>query len=153
MKIAVIGTGYVGLVTGACFSEMGNNVICVDVNEQKIKKLNNGIIPIYEPGLKEIIEENSNKTLHFTTDSKFAINESELVFMAVGTPMSANGSADLSAVYKVAEEIGKHITSHKIVISKSTVPVGTCSKIKEIIQTEINKRKESISFELKSLFD
>lgn len=150
MKITVIGTGYVGLVTGTCFSEMGNKVICVDVDAQKIENLNNGIIPIYEPGLTEIIIQNTQKTLFFTTDLQQAIKESELIFIAVGTPMSENGSADLSAVYAVAKEIGKNISSHKIIVSKSTVPVGTCSEIKKNIQLEIDLRKENITFDIVS---
>jgi len=150
MKITVIGTGYVGLVTGTCFSEMGNKVICVDADAQKIENLNNGIIPIYEPGLNEIISQNAQKTLFFTKDIQKAIKESELIFIAVGTPMSANGSADLSAVYAVAKEIGKNISSHKIVVSKSTVPVGTCNQIKKNIQSEIELRKEKITFDIVS---
>lgn len=150
MNLGVIGTGYVGLVTGACFSEMGNNVICIDVDKQKINNLKKGIIPIYEPGLGEIVRENTNKTLFFSTDLTKGILKSDILFIAVGTPMSADGSADLSAVYTVAEEIGKKIRSYKIIVSKSTVPVGTCDKIKNIIQSEIEKRNKNIDFDIVS---
>jgi UDPglucose 6-dehydrogenase len=150
MNIAVIGTGYVGLVTGACFSVMGNKVICVDIDANKIENLNKGIIPIYELSLKKIVLENVNKTLFFTTDIYKAINESNIVFMAVGTPMSQDGSADLSAVFMVAKQIGQTINTHKIIVSKSTVPVGTCHKIKEIIQAELDKRNVNVDFDIVS---
>lgn len=150
MNIAVIGTGYVGLVTGASFSVMGNKVICVDIDAKKIENLNNGILPIYEPNLKQIVTENVHKNLFFTTDIKKAIIESDIIFMAVGTPMSKDGSADLSAVFTVAKQIGETIDTYKIIVSKSTVPVGTCDKIKEIIQSELNKRQVHIDFDIVS---
>lgn len=150
MKISVIGCGYVGLVTAACFSEMGNEVICVDVDETKIQKLNTGILPIYEPGLKEIVVHNSQKNLFFTTNLESAITASEIIFIAVGTPMGDDGNADVSFVYKVAKDIGRNISSYKIVVSKSTVPVGTTNKVKAIIQAEIDKRNLNIEFDVVS---
>ena len=150
MKIAVIGVGYVGLVTAACFSEMGNEVVCVDVDEHKIQKLNAGKIPIYEPGLQEIVVNNSQKNLFFTTEVKSAITASEIIFIAVGTPMGDDGNADVSFVYQVAKDIGRNISSYKIVVSKSTVPVGTTNKVKAIIQAEIDKRNLNIEFDVVS---
>ena len=150
MKITVVGCGYVGLVTAACFSEMGNEVICVDVDETKIQKLNTGILPIYEPGLKEIVVHNSQKNLFFTTNLESAITASEIIFIAVGTPMGDDGNADVSFVYQVAKDIGRNISSYKIVVSKSTVPVGTTNKVKAIIQAEIDKRNLNIEFDLVS---
>lgn len=150
MNVTVIGTGYVGLVTGTCFAEMGNTVTCVDIDKEKIDKLNKGVIPIYEPGLKELIENNIDKTLFFSTNLKEAIDESDVIFIAVGTPMSKDGSADLSAVFNVATSIGKVISEHKIIVSKSTVPVGTTLKVKEMIQDEINKRGVHVDFDVAS---
>ncbi len=150
MNIAIIGTGYVGLVTGACFSEMGNTVTCVDHDEEKINNLHKGIMPIYEPGLKEIIQNNSAKTLFFSTDIAQAVKKATIIFIAVGTPMAADGSADLSSVYAVAESIGKNIAAETIVVSKSTVPVGTTIKIQEIIQAQLTKRKVAITFHVAS---
>lgn len=150
MKLAIIGTGYVGLVTGVCFSEMGNEVICVDNDPEKIAQLKNGISPIYEPGLDEMIKNNYLKTLYFTTDLSEAIKKSEILFIAVGTPMKEDGHADLSAVYSIAKEIGKTFDSPKTIISKSTVPVGTCDRITEIIQKELNTRGEKIHFDVVS---
>jgi UDPglucose 6-dehydrogenase len=150
MKIAVIGTGYVGLVTGTCFAEMGNTVTCVDVNQEKIDKLNNGIIPIYEPGLEELINNNSSKSLFFSTNSKQAIKKANIIFIAVGTPMLEDGNADLSSIFNVAEVIGENIDAYTIVVSKSTVPVGTTFKIKEIIQNKINKRNVNVDFDVAS---
>ena len=150
MKISIIGTGYVGLVTGACFSEMGNSVTCVDNDEEKINNLNRGIIPIYEPGLKELIQNNSAKTLFFSTDIKKVVKKSDIIFIAVGTPMLTDGSADLSSVYSVAESIGKNIDSETIVVSKSTVPVGTTLRVHKIIQTQLTKRNLAIKFHIVS---
>ncbi|WP_064965577.1 UDP-glucose dehydrogenase family protein [Tenacibaculum ovolyticum] len=150
MRITVIGTGYVGLVTGTCFSEMGNEVICVDIDEEKINNLNKGIIPIYEPGLKELINNNISKTLFFSTNIEKAIDKSELIFIAVGTPMQEDGNADLSAVFNVAEAIGRGIDNYKVVVSKSTVPVGTTFKIKEIIQSKLIERNVDINFDVAS---
>lgn len=150
MEITVIGVGYVGLVTGVCFSEMGNNVVCVDINEDKINKLKEGDLPIYEPGLKEMVHKNLGKNLFFTTDVKFAIEKSEIIFIAVGTPMNEDGAADLSAIYNVAETIGYNINKYKIIVSKSTVPVGTTFNVKEIIKNGIKRRDLNISFEVVS---
>ena len=150
MNIAVIGTGYVGLVTGACFSEMGNTVVCIDNNQDKINKLNKGIVPIYEPGLKELIQNNSTKTLFFSTEIEKAVKKSDIIFIAVGTPMSADGSANLSSVYDVAKLIGENIASQTIVVTKSTVPVGTTFKIQEIIQSKLTNRNITVKFDVAS---
>lgn len=144
MNITIIGTGYVGLVTGTCFSDMGNEVYCVDVMEEKIKSLKEGIIPIYEPGLEELIKRNYERgNLHFTTNLKEGLDNSELCFIAVGTPMGEDGSADLQYVRQVAQQIGETIIHDMIVIDKSTVPVGTAEEVKTIIQDELKKRNES----------
>ena len=135
MKICVIGTGYVGLVVGTCFSEMGNFVICVDNDEEKLNKLKNGIIPIYEPGLEDLIKFNvGEKRLSFTSDLKTAVQNSDICFIAVGTPQEEDGSADLEYVYTVAEQIGKALNGYKVIVDKSTVPVGTAEKVTEIIR-------------------
>ena len=149
MKIAVIGTGYVGLVTGACFSDMGNDVWCVDVNEEKIQNLKKGIIPIYEPGLEQIIEENlENGRLFFTTDIEEAIRTANICFIAVGTPMGEDGSADLKYVLAVAEGIGKYMKHHMYIVDKSTVPVGTARKVASIVQQELNRRDNDLTFDM-----
>lgn len=150
MRITVIGTGYVGLVTGTCFSEMGNEVICVDIDEEKINNLNKGIVPIYEPGLKELINNNKSKTLFFSTNIEKAIDKSDIIFIAVGTPMQEDGNADLSAIFNVAEAIGRGIDNYKVVVSKSTVPVGTTFKIKEIIQSKLIERNVDVNFDIAS---
>ena len=135
MKICVIGTGYVGLVVGACFAEMGNFVICVDNDNEKLNKLKNGIIPIYEPGLEDLIKFNvSEKRLSFTSDLETAVKESLICFIAVGTPQGEDGSADMKYVYTVAEQIGKALNGYKVIVDKSTVPVGTAEKVAEIIR-------------------
>ena len=149
MRIAVIGTGYVGLVTGTCFAEMGNTVWCVDVNEQKINDLKKGIIPIYEPGLSEMVERNySVGSLKFTTDIAEALETAEIAFIAVGTPMGEDGSADLQYVLAVAKSIGANMKCHMYVIDKSTVPVGTSKKVKETIQKELDLRKSELTFDV-----
>ena len=149
MQIAVVGTGYVGLVTGTCFAEMGNTVWCVDVDEGKIEKLKNGIIPIYEPGLSEMVERNYKaKSLHFTTDIEEALETSEIAFIAVGTPMGEDGSADLQYVLSVAKSIGTHMKRHMYVVDKSTVPVGTASKVRQTIQEELDKRNSALTFDV-----
>jgi UDPglucose 6-dehydrogenase len=151
MKISIVGTGYVGLVTGTCFAEMGNSVICVDIDEDKITKLKQGIIPIYEPGLETMVKENyARGTLSFTTDIKEALEKSDVIFIAVGTPQGEDGSADLQYVLKVAEDIGKYMTHKMIVVDKSTVPVGTADKVKAVIQAELDKRGVEIPFEVVS---
>ena len=151
MNIVIVGTGYVGLVSGTCFSEMGNKVTCVDIDEHKIDRLNQGIIPIYEPGLEAMVLKNhQNGHLRFTTNFNAAIKEAELIFIAVGTPMGDDGSADLQYVIGVAKNIGQHLEKHLVVVDKSTVPVGTADKVKETIQGELIKRGVSIDFDVVS---
>lgn len=151
MRITIIGTGYVGLVTGACFSEMGNKVICVDKDSKKVEGLKKGIIPIFEPGLKPMVIESYEKgVLSFTTSLQEAINAAEIVFIAVGTPQDEDGSADLTHVLNVAKEIGQKMEHSLIVVDKSTVPVGTAEKVREAIQDELNKRGASIDFDVVS---
>lgn len=141
MNITIIGTGYVGLVTGTCFSDMGNEVYCVDVLEEKIQSLKEGKVPIYEPGLEELIKRNYERgNLHFTTNLKEGLDISELCFIAVGTPMGEDGSADLQYVRQVAQQIGETIIHDIIVVDKSTVPVGTADEVKRIINKELEKR-------------
>lgn len=147
MKIAVIGTGYVGLVTGTCFSEVGVDVTCVDIDERKIENLKKGILPIYEPGLEELVIRNTEKKrLHFSTSLKESIQQAEVVFIAVGTPPDEDGSADLKYVLGVASSIGENMTHPLVVVTKSTVPVGTAEKVRKALQTELDKRKESIPY-------
>lgn len=149
MKISVVGTGYVGLVTGTCFAEMGNNVWCVDVDAEKISRLQNGKIPIYEPGLEPMVKNNySLGHLHFTTDMKEALQNTEICFIAVGTPMGEDGSADLRYVKEVASEIGRKMLHHMYVVDKSTVPVGTAGMVRETIQEELDKRKVRLTFDV-----
>lgn len=149
MKIAVVGTGYVGLVTGTCLSDLGNSVYCVDVNERKIKELSEGIIPIYEPGLEQLVKNNFEAgRLKFTTDIKEALKSSDICFIAVGTPMGEDGSADLQYVLQVAEDIGRYMEHHMYVIDKSTVPVGTAQKVKAKIQEELDKRESALTFDV-----
>ena len=151
MKISVIGTGYVGLVSGACFAQMGNSVTCVDIDEQKIESLKKGIIPIYEPGLEEMVLENhKNGTLSFTTDSKDAIAHSDICFIAVGTPMGEDGSADLQYVLAVAKTIGESMQKYMVVVDKSTVPVGTADKVRSTIQVALDARGVEIPFDVVS---
>ncbi|WP_167609233.1 UDP-glucose dehydrogenase family protein [Maribellus sediminis] len=151
MKISVVGTGYVGLVSGTCFAETGINVTCVDVDEKKIEKLNNGIIPIYEPGLESIYKKNAEKgRLVFTTNLAESLEGSDALFIAVGTPPDEDGSADLKYVLGVAREIGKHIDHYMVIATKSTVPVGTSKKVKEAIQEELDKREVNVAFDVAS---
>ncbi len=151
MNISVIGSGYVGLVAAACFAEMGNKVVTVDVDVQKISNLRQGIIPIYEPGLESLVLDNHKKgTLVFTTDFKEAVNQSEIIFIAVGTPMGEDGSADLKYVLQVAKEIGQIIEKPTIVVDKSTVPIGTADLVRETIQQELDSRGFDISFDVVS---
>ena len=149
MKIAVVGTGYVGLVTGACLSDLGNNVWCVDVNEEKINALKNGEIPIYEPGLEDLVMNNFKAgTLKFTTKIHQALADSDICFIAVGTPMGEDGSADLHYVLGVAESIGQYMDHHMYIIDKSTVPVGTAQKVRAKVQEELDKRGSSLTFDV-----
>ena len=151
MRVGVIGSGYVGLVAAACFSEMGNNVICYDIDDQKISKLQKGIIPIYEPGLSELVAENKKReTLRFTTNIKDVLEGINIVFIAVGTPMGVDGSADLQFVLQVAESIGKNIMNHIVVANKSTVPVGTADQVRLIIQKELDARDSELTFDIVS---
>ncbi|MBT5859150.1 MAG: UDP-glucose/GDP-mannose dehydrogenase family protein [Flavobacteriales bacterium] len=151
MKVGVIGSGYVGLVAAACFSEMGNKVICVDVDEKKIENLKNGIIPIYEPGIESLVLDNQKKgTLHFTTEIKESLNESEVVFIAVGTPMGDDGSADLKYVLQVAKDIGNNMSHHIVVVDKSTVPVGTADLVKKTIQDTLDAKQSNLTFDVVS---
>ena len=151
MKICIIGTGYVGLVAGTCFAESGNDVICVDVNEEKIEGLKKGVIPIYEPGLKEMVLRNSEEgRLTFTTDLAAAVKASLLNFIAVGTPPGEDGSADLQHVLAVARTIGREMEGFKIVVDKSTVPVGTADKVRAAIQDELGNRGQTIEFDVVS---
>lgn len=149
MRVAVIGTGYVGLVTGTCFSDMGNDVWCVDVDEAKIERLKQGIIPIYEPGLSDMVLKNYKAgSLRFTTKIEEALEKANICFIAVGTPMGEDGSADLHYVLAVAESIGKCMKHHMYVIDKSTVPVGTAGKVRTKIQEELDKRGSDLTFDV-----
>ena len=151
MKIGVIGSGYVGLVAAACFSEMGNTVICVDIDENKIESLKKGIIPIYEPGLDSLVINNSSKgRLIFSTDINDVLSISEVVFIAVGTPMGDDGSADLQYVLNVARSIGQNMSHHIVVVDKSTVPIGTADKVRKTIQEELDKRDSELTFDVVS---
>ena len=144
MNITIIGTGYVGLVTGTCFSDMGNEVYCVDVLEDKIENLKKGIVPIYEPGLEELIKRNYERgNLHFTTNLKNSLDDSDICFIAVGTPMMEDGSADLQYVLQVPKQIGQTINHDMIIVNKSTVPVGTAEKVKSIVEEELSNRNLS----------
>jgi UDPglucose 6-dehydrogenase len=151
MKLAVIGCGYVGLVSGTCFAEMGNTVTCVDIDQNKIEQLKQGIIPIYEPRLSPMVLKNiANHNLHFSTSLKDSVEEAMIVFIAVGTPMGEDGSADLQYILSVAKEIGQSMTHELIVVDKSTVPVGTADKVRETIQSELDKRGLEIEFHVVS---
>ena len=151
MNIAIVGTGYVGLVTGTCFAETGVNVTCVDVNAEKIENLQKGIIPIYEPGLEDMVQRNVNAgRLHFTTALENCLDNVDIVFSAVGTPPDEDGSADLSYVLAVAKTIGANMKKYTLVVTKSTVPVGTAHIVKDTIQSELDKRGVSIEFDVAS---
>lgn len=151
MNIAIVGTGYVGLVSGTCFAEMGVNVTCVDINEAKINSLLSGNIPIYEPGLEEMVLRNHKEgRLRFTTDLSSCLDEVEIVFSAVGTPPDEDGSADLQYVLEVARTVGHHMNKYLVLVTKSTVPVGTAKKVKAVIQEELDKRGVNIPFDVAS---
>ena len=151
MKLAIIGAGYVGLVTAACFAEMGNEVICVDADTEKINALKQGKIPIYEPGLEDYVRRNfTENRLFFTTELKGAVHKSLAIFIAVGTPQDKDGSADLSAVLAVAREIGKHLDGYKVIVEKSTVPVGTAAKVRQVIGEELAARGVDFEFDVVS---
>ena len=149
MNITIIGTGYVGLVTGACFAYMGNQVTCLDIDQKKIDLLNQGSMPIYEPGLAKVISESiNNRCLHFSSNMKNSIQKSDIIFIAVGTPMYDDGSSNLEYIYNAAEDIGQYIDKYKIIVTKSTIPVGTTFKIKDIISQRISDRKKEINFDI-----
>ena len=151
MKIAIVGTGYVGLVTGTCFAEIGVNVICVDTNSKKIEALNQGIIPIYENGLEDMVHRNTKAgRLQFTTSLESCLDEADVIFSAVGTPPDEDGSADLSYVLEVARTIGRNMKKYVLVVTKSTVPVGTAKKVRTAIQEELDKRGIQIEFDVAS---
>ena len=151
MDIAIVGTGYVGLVSGTCFAEMGAHVTCVDVDDQKIQKLKDGIMPIYEPGLEELVKRNVGfERLKFTTDLTEVLDDVEVVFSAVGTPPDEDGSADLKYVLAVARQFGQNINKYTILVTKSTVPVGTAKKVKAAIQEELDKRGVQVPFDVAS---
>ena len=151
MNIAIVGTGYVGLVSGTCFAEMGANVTCVDVDKQKVEDLQQGRVPIYEPGLDEMVLRNfREERLKFTTDLSSCLDDVEIVFSAVGTPPDEDGSADLKYVLEVARTIGAHMNKYVLVVTKSTVPVGTANNVKAVIQDELDKRKVNIDFDVAS---
>jgi len=151
MKIAVIGTGYVGLVTGTCFSEVGVDVTCVDIDQKKIDNLNKGILPIYEPGLDEMVTRNvQKKRLHFSTSIKESIQGAEVIFIAVGTPPDEDGSADLKYVLAVASSIGEHMQHPLVVVTKSTVPVSTAEKVRKALQEQLSKRNSNLDFYIAS---
>ncbi len=150
-RIGIIGSGYVGLVTGACLADFGMKVICVDVDEEKINQLKEGKIPIYEPGLEQLVERNTYyKRLSFTTDLKEAVHNSDVIFIAVGTPPAEDGSADIAHVLKAAEDIAYHMNEYKVIVDKSTVPVGTGQKVKKTIQSVLKKRNVQIDFDVVS---
>lgn len=141
MKVTAIGTGYVGLVTGACLAEMGNHVVCLDVNPEKIRILNEGGIPIHEPGLEEVVKRNvAAGRLQFTTDVDMAVQHGTLLFIGVGTPPDEDGSADLQYVVAAARSIGQRMTDYKVIVDKSTVPVGTADKVRAAVKEELVKR-------------
>lgn len=151
MKIAVVGTGYVGLVTGTCLAEVGTEVTCIDIDQKKIEGLKNGIMPIYEPGLENLVVRNHNKgKLHFSTSLSEGIKDADVAFIAVGTPPGEDGSADLQYVLAVATEIGTHMNSYGVIVTKSTVPVGTAEKVRNAVQTALDKRGVNIDFDIAS---
>ncbi|MBC7731423.1 MAG: UDP-glucose/GDP-mannose dehydrogenase family protein, partial [Bacteriovorax sp.] len=147
MKVTVVGTGYVGLVTGACLAEMGNHVVCLDVDERKIRLLNDGGIPIHEPGVREIVQRNmAAGRLQFTTDIAAAVAHGTLQFIGVGTPPDEDGSADLQYVLAAATNIGRHMTDYKVIVDKSTVPVGTAEKVREAVRAALAARGLEMEF-------
>jgi len=151
MKIAIVGTGYVGLVTGACFAEMGLNVVCVDIDKRKIEKLKNGVMPIFEPGIEVLVNKNAEEgRLSFTSDLVDILDDVSVIFSAVGTPPGEDGSADLKYVLEVARSVGRNMKGYKLLVTKSTVPVGTAPKVRETIQKELNIRGLDIQFDVAS---
>ena len=151
MNIAIVGTGYVGLVSGTCFAEMGNHVTCIDIDKNKISRLTAGEIPIYEPGLDQTVERNRHENpLDFATDLSTVIDRVEIIFIAVGTPPDEDGSADLHYVLDVARTVGKSMNRYVLVVTKSTVPVGTAQKVRTAVQAELDRRHADIPFDVAS---
>ena len=151
MKVTIVGSGYVGLVTGTCFAEVGIDVTCVDIDQKKIENLKNGIIPIYEPGLEDMVHRNMKKDrIKFTTNIAEALEDCEVIFSAVGTPPDDDGSADLQYVISVARDCGKHMKNYLLIVTKSTVPVGTAEKVRKAVQEELDKRGVNIEFDVAS---
>ena len=151
MNITVIGTGYVGLVTGACFSKMGNKVYCVDIDEQKINGLKNNVLPIFEPHLENIVRESQEKNdLIFTTDIREALNDSNIIFIAVGTPMAEDGSANLDYIFSAASDIANNLSGDSLVVIKSTVPVGTCEAVRKHIMSILRENNSNIKIAIAS---
>lgn len=151
MKIAIVGTGYVGLVTGACFAEMGLSVVCIDIDKQKIEKLKKGVMPIFEPGIEDLVNKNAEEgRLSFTTNLVDILDDVSVIFSAVGTPPGEGGSADLKYVLEVAKNVGRNMKEYKLLVTKSTVPVGTALKVREVIQNELNIRGVDIEFDVAS---
>lgn len=151
MKICVVGIGYVGLVTGACLADMGNEVVCIDIDNEKIERLKNNRIPIYEPGLEEVVKRNQqDKRLKFGTELREAVEEATVIFIAVGTPPGPDGAADLQYVFGVAADVGKYINDYKVIINKSTVPVGTAEKVREVIARELDNRNVWLEYDVVS---
>jgi UDPglucose 6-dehydrogenase len=151
MKVTIFGTGYVGLVTGACLAEMGNHVVCVDIDENKVARLGRGEIPIFEPGLEPIVRRNhANGQLEFTTDAAVAVAHAQIIFIAVGTPPDEDGSADLQYVLSVARSVGRHLDRYAVIVNKSTVPVGTADRVREAVAEELSKRGVAIEFDVAS---
>ena len=151
MKVTVFGTGYVGLVTGTCLAEMGNHVVCVDIDSKKVDGLNKGVVPIFEPGLSPMVLHNHQEgRLQFTTDAKQAVEHGDVIFIAVGTPPDEDGSADLQYVLAVANTIGQHLTRYAVVVNKSTVPVGTADKVQSAIASHLHARQAELAFDVVS---
>ncbi|WP_240466086.1 nucleotide sugar dehydrogenase, partial [Arhodomonas sp. KWT] len=151
MRITIFGTGYVGLVTGACFAEVGNHVVCVDVDAAKVDRLNAGEVPIYEPGLETLVTRNrAAGRLEFTTDAERGVHHGSFQFIAVGTPSDEDGSADLQYVLSVARTIAGHMNGHRVIVDKSTVPVGTADRVREAVSTVLAERGEEIGFDVVS---
>ncbi|MFP4662613.1 MAG: nucleotide sugar dehydrogenase, partial [Halanaerobiales bacterium] len=150
-KISIIGTGYVGLVGGVCLADFGNTIINVDIDKEKINKLKSGEVPIYEPGLQEILDRNIEaERISFTTDIETAVKESEVIFISVGTPPADDGSADLTYVLNVAKTIGKHMNGYRVIVDKSTVPIGTGRKVADVIKAQLEERGEDFPFDVVS---
>lgn len=151
MNITVVGTGYVGLVSGTCLAEVGNHVLCIDIDQSKIDRLNNGEIPIYEPGLEDLVKKNVQEgRLSFSSDIKQGVDYGSIIFIAVGTPPDEDGSADLKHVLAVASDIGKHMNDYRVVVTKSTVPVGTADKVKHAVNAALEEKGSTTSFSVVS---